>query len=363
MISVPSRGWRRALNQPALNALAAPHGLSRYLEALNPLWSLDSIRARVLRVTAETADTVSLELAVNGNWPGCKAGQYVQLAVEIDGVVQRRCYSISNAEFAARPRLTIKAQADGTVSRHVNQQLRPGDIVSLSRPMGDFVLPERIDAPLLFIAGGSGITPVMSMLDTLFAQGHQGPICLFYYANSAADLIFGAQLSTWQQRQPGFQLMRCLRQGAGGELQGLFEPEHLELAGFDFASAHSYVCGPAPLMDAVHAVYEQLGLAQRLRSERFVSAAPAASGTAGGEIRLRRSERILANDGGNLLEQAEAAGLRPESGCRMGICHSCSCTKLSGRVRDLVTGQLSGDGEESIRLCISAPQGDVTLEL
>ncbi len=363
MIHVPSRGWRRTLNQPALNALAAPHGLSRYLEALNPLWSLDSIRARIIRTNAETADTVSLELAVNGNWPGARAGQYVQLAVAIDGVVRRRCYSISNAQTAARPRLTIKAQADGFVSRHIHERLRPGDIVSLSRPMGDFVLPRTLDAPLLFIAGGSGITPIMSMLETLFAQGHTGPVCLLYYANSDADLIFGAQLSTWRQEHENFQLLRCLRVGDGGELQGLFVPEHLELAGFDFAGAHSYVCGPAPLMDAVHAVYQQLGLSGRLSSERFAHAAPATAGPAEGEIRLRRSERVLANDGGSLLEQAEAAGLRPESGCRMGICHSCSCTKLSGRVRDLVTGQLSGDSEESIRLCVSAAEGDVTLEL
>ena len=82
-----------------------------------------------------------------------------------------------------------------------------------------------------------------------------------------------------------------------------------------------------------------------------------------GDVRFARSERIAVNTGTNLLEQAEAAGLTPESGCRMGICYSCTCKKTSGKVRDTRTGQISDAGEEDIQLCVSVPVGTVTLDL
>src|SRR5262249_48156195 len=125
-----------------------------------------------------------------------------------------------------------------------------------------------------------------------------------------------------------------------------------------------YLCGPGPLMDAVTAHCERVGVADRLHTERFAPApfvplADAPEGT----IRFTTSGVAVANDGRTLLEQAEAAGLRPEAGCRMGICRTCTRRKDSGCVTDITSGSRSGDGTESIQLCVSVATGDVAIDL
>lgn len=85
--------------------------------------------------------------------------------------------------------------------------------------------------------------------------------------------------------------------------------------------------------------------------------------SATGEIRFAHSERLIENDGDNMLNQVEAAGLNPDAGCRMGICHACSCRKVSGRVKDTRTGAISDAGEQDIQLCVSVPVDTVTLDL
>ena len=87
------------------------------------------------------------------------------------------------------------------------------------------------------------------------------------------------------------------------------------------------------------------------------------TGTAEGRVRFEGSDLEIDNDGRSLLEQAEEAGLQPESGCRMGICHTCSCTKRAGSVRNLLTGEVSDTEDEQIQICISAPVGDVAIEI
>ena len=88
-----------------------------------------------------------------------------------------------------------------------------------------------------------------------------------------------------------------------------------------------------------------------------------AGDAATGTLRFLRSDRVAEVGEGTLLEQAEAAGLSPEFGCRMGICHTCTCRKAAGAVRNLRTGEVSVQENEDIQLCISAPAGDVALEL
>ena len=102
----------------------------------------------------------------------------------------------------------------------------------------------------------------------------------------------------------------------------------------------------------------------RLLTETFTPPRLLVSGEAAtGTLRFLRSDREAPVADGTLLEQAEAAGLSPEFGCRMGICHTCTCRKAAGAVRNLRTGEVSNEENEDIQLCISAPAGDVALEL
>ena len=103
---------------------------------------------------------------------------------------------------------------------------------------------------------------------------------------------------------------------------------------------------------------------ERLLSETFTPPTLAVAGqAASGTLRFLRSDRVAEIAGGTLLEQAEAAGLTPEFGCRMGICHTCTCRKAAGTVRNVLTGEVSDEEDEDIQLCISLPEGDVALEI
>jgi ferredoxin-NADP reductase len=363
----PSAGLRRLLDSRLAAILTYPHGVDRYLEQFDPTWSLHEVRAEIVALHHGTADSVTLTLRPNGNWQGFRAGQFVRLTVEINGVRRTRCYSPANSAHATDGliELTAKAHARGFVSKHLNQQAEPGMIVTLSQADGVFALPEPRPERVLLISGGSGITPVMSMLRTLLDEGHRGRISFLHYCNTPADMIYADELAAVAARHTNVELIRCYAQpNQGGELQGLFSRAQLRKAVPDYATAETFLCGPPAMMQAVEQVWAGDGIGERLHLERFTAAPVAiASGSAEGEIRFARSERLAANSGGTVLDQAEAAGLKPEAGCRMGICHTCTCRKTAGRVRDIRTGEISDAGEGDIQICISVPIGNVTLDI
>lgn len=370
--------WRRIVDTPLLNSLAAPHGIGRYLEVINPMWSLDNTRipARITNITRETDDSVSIELSPNGEWTHFQAGQFIQVHVEINGRQQNRCYSLSRSAYAPKPRITVKDHDGGFISHHLNTQLKVGDRIAISLAQGNFVLPAQIPSALLFIAAGSGITPIMAMIDTLLEHKRDSAITLLYYSRNRENCIFKERLEELAQRHPHFSLLMVYSQNdstAEHGLQGHFNQQHiLKALSLNPALAEqtkalslplSYVCGPEQLINAVQSEYELLGHKDKVLSERFKAATAAQHrGEVVGNITFNTSQSNVANDGRNLLEQAEDAGLNPQSGCRMGICHTCSCLKTSGSVRNINTGEIS-QGEEHIRLCISQALGDVSLSL
>ena len=358
---------RRLLASPLAQAMATPHSVDRYLQALNPRWSVETVHATVTDVVPQTHDMVTLVLKPNWNWAGFAAGQFVQLGIEIDGVCHSRCYSPANSVHRAdgHIELCIKAHADGFVTKYLLKNAKVGMHCTLSPAMGEFRLPERRPDRVLLISGGSGITPVLAMLRTLLDEGHRGQITFLHYARSAQDLPYADELATLEDANPNVNVIRVFTDvPEGGDANGFFSQVQIAELAPDYADAETFLCGPPGLMDSVSAHWTQIGLSDRLHSERFTLApARRAEASPSGDVHFSRSERYAANNGDSLLEQAEAAGLRPQSGCRMGICATCTCRKTAGVVRNLQTGQLSGPGEESIRICISAPEGDVTLDI
>ncbi|HST42525.1 MAG TPA: ferredoxin reductase [Conexibacter sp.] len=364
---------RRLLASPLAQALTTPHGVDRYVELVKPVFSLRDVRAEIVAVRRATPGSVTLELRPNENWQGFRAGQHVRLSIEIDGVRHTRPYSPAGSEHDPRlVELTAHAQPDGRVSPHLRTRLVPGDVVGLSQAEGDFALPAARPRELLLISGGSGITPVMAMLRTLCDEGHDGPIAFLHYAPSERHVAYASELRALADAHPNVRLLRgYTRVGGlgGGELSGRFGREHVDAARVDLAAAETYVCGPTALVESVHALWADDGLEERLHVERFVAPAPllvpddADDATATGTLRFARSGVEVTGRGGTLLDQAEAAGLSPQNGCRMGICHTCSCRKLEGAVRDIRTGEISTAPDQQIQICVTAPVGDVTIDI
>jgi stearoyl-CoA 9-desaturase NADPH oxidoreductase len=368
------RPVRRVLGSRLVEGLTTPHGPSRYLEQVSPLWSLDETRAVVTDVRPETDDTTTLTLTPT-EWSGARAGQHVRVTVEVDGVRRTRAFSISSSAHRDDGRLTItvKANPDGHVSRFLAHRARPGLIVGLEPGDGEFLLPDPRPDDLVMISGGSGITPVMSMLRTLVDEGHRGRVRFVHYARSPEELIFAEELTRLARRAdvevtvvltgagPATDAVPGARDGAP---RGRICREHLDVLVPDRRRAETFVCGPVGLLDVVEEVYAEDGLTDRLHTERYQ--APSSGGTltdAGGTITFTTSDITVDSDGRSLLEQAEDAGLQPDFGCRMGICHGCVQTKPRGPVRDVRSGAVADEENEDIQLCITVPLGDVEIEL
>jgi len=225
-------------------------------------------------------------------------------------------------------------------------------VVGLDSVGGDFVLPSVRPRRILFVSGGSGITPVMSMLRTLRNEGFDGEIAFIHYTRSPQEACYRHELDA----TPGVRVLHGYTRDGEGELTGHFDADHLAAA--MPAPDAVFVCGPPALAEAVRAVVPDAA------SESFVPpvfTVPAES--SGGRVTFTDADIAIEDDGRPLLEQAEAAGLAPDSGCRMGICHTCTRRKTRGAVKNLITGAVSSADEEDVQICVSAPVGDVDIAL
>jgi stearoyl-CoA 9-desaturase NADPH oxidoreductase len=368
--SVPPmrRLGRRMLGSAFLDVLAGPPGVDGYLEQVRPTWAIHDCRAEVKRVDRQTPDSITLTIRPNLAWEGFHAGQFVKIGVEIDGAWRSRCYSPAGAAGMTRElELTVKAHPDGLVSNFLVERARLGMVLRLAQADGDFELPEPRPERLLLISGGSGITPVMSMLRTLCAEGHRGPITFLHFAPDPARAIYREELERLARTNPNLRLLRSYTRASGeGELSGHFNMAALRAADPQVTRAETFACGPPALLDAVRESWAAEGTERRLHVESFLPLAvvPAsADGAPKGSIHFAGSDVRVANSGSSLLEQAEGAGLEPDFGCRRGICHTCSCRKAAGTVRNLATGEVSSEAEEEIQICVSTPVGDVVVDI
>src|SRR5579884_345464 len=354
---------RRLLASPVVDLLLGPHGVDRYLELIRPVLTVRDPRAEIVEVRRQTARSVAVRLRPNGAWQGFAAGQFVRFGVEIDGVRHTRTYSpASSAHAAGELEFTITVHPQGLVSRHLHSRARPGDVVYLSAAQGEFGLPDPRPERLVLVSGGSGITPVLSMLRTLIDEDHSGHVAFVHYARTREDWLYRAELEALAARHDWLSVSYlATREGDGHLSAASLEPL---LGPGGVAGAHAAVCGPPTLIDAVREVWAAQGAAERVRAETFTPPRLGAGVAAGeGTLHFLHSGRSVPAQAGTLLEQAEAAGLTPAFGCRMGICHTCTCRKAAGTVRNLLTGELHDGEDEDIQLCISAPAGDVALEL
>jgi ferredoxin-NADP reductase len=356
----------------AADLLAWPLRLSHYLELVNPLWSTHTAWARVVAVHDETADARTLVLKPGRGFAGYRAGQYVPITVILDGRRHVRTYSISSAP-ARPPRrgcfaITVKHVPGGRVSGHLVRALRRGSYVALGAPQGDFVLPEASRPRLLLLTGGSGITPVRAILQQLAAQGALADVVHLHWAPRAGDVIFASELAALAARHPGYRLQILTtrdRGAAGGVVDGHFSARLLDEVCADWRERDAFACGPRALLDATTRHWSSNGLGERLRIERFQPLlAPLSAGDAGGRACFRRSGvTVEAGAGQSLLNAAEAAGLAPAHGCRMGICHTCTVTLRAGSVRDLRDGHVTDEPGARVQICVSAVAGACEVEL
>lgn len=351
---------KAAFNSRLMHRLTYPHRPDRFIELFDPTAVNDETVGTISAIEHPTERSVRVQIRPNSRWQGSLAGQYVEVAMEINGRRQRRMFSPAQSQHATGAlEFTMAVNPEGRLTRHLKTLASVGDRVVLGHAAGSFHLPSERPEQLLLISAGSGITPVLAMLRTLVDEHYTGRLDFIHYCRGPGDALYAQALHRLRGALPGLRI-HVIHTRAGGEH---FHAGQLQQLVPNYAQGHTFVCGPAPLLEATRTLFDHDGIAERLHQEAFGLALPTTDDETGGAVYFQRSERQLDSDGNTLLEQAEKAGLTPEHGCRMGVCFACSCTKTGGRVRDLRTGEISDADEQEIQICVSQPVGPVSLDL
>ena len=341
-------------------AFTTPLHPDDYLKLINPLWSARELRGRVERVEQVTDRSATLVIKPGWGWSfDFQPGQYIGIGVEIDGRFHWRSYSLSSAPVRSEGTvaITVKAMPEGFLSDPLVNGLEPGTIVRLAAPEGDFVLPDPPPAKMLFVVGGSGITPVMSMLRTLDRRGSVPDVFLAYSAVDEDDMMFLDELRELASKHDRFTFHERFT-----DRDGFLTPDRLGEVCHDWAERETWACGPQPMLDALVEHFERLGREDELHVERF-SLGATETDAEGGTITFGDTGKSVEVDGATtLLEAGEQAGVNMLFGCRMGICHTCDVPLLSGRVKDLRSGDEHTEGEY-VQTCISVAATDCTLKI
>ncbi|MDT8989357.1 ferredoxin reductase [Curvibacter sp. APW13] len=360
-----------AATSPALHRVLAPlvdpATFDFWVQKINPLWSWDRVLARVVELRREAEDAVSLVLQPNRHFRGFQPGQHLNVSAELQGRRTTRSYSFTRPPAAdGQLHITVKHLECGKLSSHLCTQARVGDVLELSQAFGSMTLPNPAANDLCFLAAGSGITPLMALTRAWAQAGASSALSLLYWARTRAQMCFAEELQKLAQQWPQLQLQLFTtheREGIPCEEHGLLSSELLQQHVPDLHQRRVLACGPGGFVQTARALCDK---ARSFMGEGFTAPAlaPDTAGPATVEVTLTQSQRtVTVPTGMSLLEALESAGLNPAHGCRMGVCHTCTCTRTEGITQSLQTGALETETGMDVRLCVSRARTPLTLDL
>jgi ferredoxin-NADP reductase len=341
-------------------------------------WNAATTKLRCVAIAPEAPDVKTFHFAAeDGSWFRYQPGQFVTLALPVPGSTVYRTYTLSSTPTRPqRVSVTVKAQKDSIGTRWLLDQLRVGETLNAVGPAGDFTLSARAEK-LLFISGGSGVTPMLSMTRYLHDLAAPADIAYLHFARTPADLLFTSEVDGLARLWPALKPRFIVDDPAGENWAGpMGRPGEALLRQLcpDLTDRDVFCCGPTPFMQAVRdAVTAVSGSLARYREESFQPAPPAPAPDAdpatmgNAEIRFTQSGRSATINGQDtILAAAQAAGIPIPYACQMGLCGTCQVKKLSGEVVMTHEGGITDDAvaEGYILACCARPSsGAIEIEL
>ena len=334
--------------------------------------------AAVLAVIEESPTIRTFRLARPASF-AFDAGQFLTVRVLVDGQAHVRCYSISSAPEATGY-LEISVKRQGLVSGMLHATLRPGSQLLVKPPAGRFTYPAGDDRPIVLVAGGVGITPLISMLRHGVAADPGRPITLLYAARDSRELAFWDELRWLARRHPHVRLVGTVTERGADWQDRVGRIDQPLIANHVPDAAHSVfmLCGPLGMIDAAREMLLAMGVPEpQVRSEVFQASAAIGPtplhhvGSAGDEaaagstrLALTRSGRTVDVAGSQtLLDAAEKAGVDIPTLCRAGVCGTCRTLLVAGNARCTSDALDERDRQAGFVLpCVTWAQGDCALE-
>jgi len=273
--------------------------------------------------------------------------------------------------------ITVKREAEGVASHYLHDQLHEGDLIDVRALAGRFTFTGDESDGVVLIGGGVGITPMMSVLRSLTDAAWEHDVWMVFAVRTPRDIIYGKELAYLQERHPNFHLQITVEDTAGTDWQGMagrITAEQLSSFVPELPHRRVYLCGPAPMMEAVRSMLEGLGVPpDQVLTELFSTpveqierdeAAALAQGACAARVEFRATGRTVpVTATQTLLDAAEAAGVKLDHSCRNGTCGTCRIKLLSGTVAMAHTDALlKGDVADHLVLaCQARPTTPVVL--
>lgn len=341
---------------------------------------------RVAEIVPETAETNSIRFEMPPELRDAfafRAGQHLTLKAEIDGEEVRRNYSLCTSPGSGDWMVTVKRIGGGLFSNWVGERLKPGDMIEVMPPHGSFTTefdPAR-SRHLVGIAGGSGITPLMSLVRTLLQEEPNSRFTLLYGNRDSGSIIFLDALAALKDKYVSRFDLHHFLSDEEGEIElfnGILDRERCDLAIArlvpDPASVDGwFICGPGPMMDAAEGALLGLGIGrEKIHIERFTADRPAGavvreisdlqSKAEGVQVAVTldgRTRKVPFTEG-NILDSARAAGLPAPFACKAGVCATCRAKVTSGQVEMAARYGLTDEEVEEgyVLTCQSVPASD-----
>lgn len=347
-------------------------------------WRSLRVVRRHLEDAAGTICSFELEPVDGKPLPLFLPGQFLTVKVSVpDGQsgssrMVSRCYSLSNQPGEPHYRISVKRVPGGVVSNHLHEQIREGAILEVMAPSGRFV-PEPGSAPTVLIAGGIGITPLLSMVQTRLASDPQSELWLFYGVRDAKERAFHDILRDLSRRHPGFRYLACHSRPQAGQDEDCDHVGRVDITLLRLTLAlrpyHFYICGPTAMMDGLLPALEAWGVTRsQIHTENFgpsmgrealpEATTPPSPTKRGMLVAFRLSgKKVLWDDSApTLLDFAENQGIEPPYGCRSGACGACQTGVTQGEVEYLENPDYTPDPGTCL-LCVTRPRSDLTLTL
>jgi ferredoxin-NADP reductase len=347
----------------------------------------------VRRKVAESPDVCSFYLAPHDGMPlpPFRPGQFLTFRLKVPGQAKPvvRCYSLSDCSRPDYYRVTIKKMPPppdkascrpGLASCFFHDEVKEGDILDVQAPRGNFELDLSRTAPVVLIAGGVGLTPLLCMVNALAARGAARETWLFYGARNRRDQIMAEHLRQLAMQLPWFHLRVCYSNPTADDVKGTDydcgQRISLELLRAQLPSNNYefYVCGPPGMMTAICQSLKEWGVpASKVFSEAFGPAAapkapppastPGAAAPVACKVAFVRSGKTVPWDSqaGNLLTLARSNGVDIPSGCCVGNCGTCETAVRSGEVRYATEPAWKAQPGTCL-VCVAAPKGDLELD-